>query len=257
MDFVKVKVQNRIGEVYLDRPSKKNALNAQFVQELLDTINILEENDNCKIIILKSTGTVFCAGADLEYLQHLQGFTFDENLEDSSHLMQLFKKIYTSKKVIIAQIEGHAIAGGCGLATVCDFAFSVPEAKFGYTEVKIGFIPAIVMVILLRKIGEAKANELLLTGDLFTAIEASDYGFVNKVYQKEIIGEEVRKFAMNLCENTSQQSLAITKEMIGHVQGMNFNDALEYAAKQNAHSRESDDCKKGIKAFLNKEKLTW
>lgn len=257
MDFVKVKVQNRIGEVYLDRPSKRNALNAQFVQELLDTIKTLEENDDCKIIILKSTGSVFCAGADLEYLQQLQSFTFDENLEDSSHLMQLFKKIYTSKKVIIAQIEGHAIAGGCGLATVCDFAFSIPEAKFGYTEVKIGFIPAIVMVILLRKIGEAKANELLLTGDLFTAIEASDYGFVNKVYQKEIIDEEVRKFAMNLCENTSQQSLAITKEMIGHVQGMNFNDALEYAAKQNAHSRESDDCKKGIKAFLNKEKLTW
>jgi len=257
MNFVKTRIQNRIGEIYLDRPEKRNALNAQFVQELMDAFTSLEKDANCKVIVLKSSGNVFCAGADLEYLQQLQSFTLEENLEDSSHLMSLFKKIYTSPKIIIAQIEGHAIAGGCGLATVCDFAFSIPEAKFGYTEVKIGFIPAIVMVILLRKIGETKAKELLLTGDLFTANQALEYGLINKVFEKSTLDTEVRKFAMNICDNTSEQSLAKTKEMIGIVQGMDFSEAMEYAAKQNARSRESDDCKKGIAAFLNKEKLSW
>lgn len=257
MDFVKTRIQNRIGEIYLDRPEKRNALNAQFVQELINAFKSLEEDANCKVIVIKSTGNIFCAGADLEYLQQLQGFTYEENLKDSTHLMGLFKKIYNSPKIIIAQIEGHAIAGGCGLATVCDFAFSIPEAKFGYTEVKIGFIPAIVMVILLRKIGETKAKELLLTGELFTANQALDYGFINKVFQKSIMDAEVRKFAMNLCDNTSGQSLAKTKEMIGKVQGMEFKDAMDYAAKENAQSRESEDCKKGIAAFLNKEKLSW
>ena len=110
MNFVKTRIQNRIGEIYLDRPEKRNALNAQFVQELMDAFTSLEKDANCKVIILKSSGNVFCAGADLEYLQQLQSFTFEENLEDSSHLMSLFKKIYTSPKIIIAQIEGHAIA---------------------------------------------------------------------------------------------------------------------------------------------------
>ena len=171
--------------------------------------------------------------------------------------MHLYKKIYTSSKIIIAQIEGHAIAGGSGIVTACDFAFSIPEAKFGYTEVKIGFIPAIVKVLLLRKIGEAKAKELLLTGDLITANEAKEYGFVNKVFAKAIIDEEVRKFALNLCENASGQSLSTTKNMIGAIQGMDINEAFNYAAEQNAKSRSSEDCKKGISAFINKENISW
>lgn len=257
MDFVKTNIQNRIGEIYLDRPEKRNALNAQFVSEIKEALDSLEQNESCKVIVIKSTGGAFCAGADLSYLQKLQNYTYDENLEDSRHLMGLFMKIYTLSKVVIAQIEGHAIAGGCGLATVCDFAYSVKDAQFGYTEVKIGFIPAIVKVVLLRKIGEAKAKELLLTGKLVLAEEAKNYGIINGVYDKATIDQEVRTLALSLCNNTSSQSLAKTKEMIGIVQGMEFNDAMEYAAEQNAHSRATDDCKKGIASFLNKEKIVW
>lgn len=257
MDFVKIKVQNRIGEIYLNRPEKRNALNAQFVVEIKEALDTLENDKNCKVVVFKSTSSSFCAGADLQYLQNLQTFTFEENLEDSRNLMELFTKIYTYPKIVIAQIEGHAIAGGCGLATVCDFAYSVEEAQFGYTEVKIGFIPAIVKVVLLRKIGEAKAKELLLTGKLISATEAEKYGIINQVFDKTKIDQEVRKLALAICETASAQSLSKTKEMIGVVQGMEFQAAMDYAAEQNAHSRGTEDCKKGIAAFLNKEKITW
>jgi methylglutaconyl-CoA hydratase len=200
---------------------------------------------------------VFCAGADLEYLQTLQKNTFEENLADSSHLKELFELIYTHPKIVIAQIHGHAIAGGAGLAAVCDFSFSVPEAQFGYTEVKIGFIPAIVMVFLLRKIGEGRAKELLLSGDLISAQKAKEYGLINYIVEAENLASEVEKFALHLCRNNSAQSLATTKQMIARVQEMPLSEALNFAAKQNATARESTDCKKGIASFLEKKSLEW
>jgi len=156
MRLVKYTVEDRVGYISLNRPEKRNALSYEMVTELKQAFNNAEEDESCKVIILQAEGKVFCAGADLAYLQQLQNNTYEENLEDSTHLMELFKQIYTSSKIVIAKVHGHAIAGGCGLATVCDFSFTVPEAKFGYTEVKIGFIPAIVKVFLLRKIGEGK-----------------------------------------------------------------------------------------------------
>src|SRR6478609_2823790 len=185
MAFIQYETKNRIAYITLNRPEKRNALNYDVVTELKNAFDRAESDDECKVVILRANGNVFCAGADLEYLQQLQANTYQENLEDSTHLMQLFYQIYTLKKVVIAQIHGHAIAGGCGLVTVCDFAFAVPEAKLGYTEVKIGFIPAIVKVFLLRKIGEAKAKELLLTGDLISAQEARDFGLINYIVSPE------------------------------------------------------------------------
>ena len=187
----------------------------------------------------------------------MQQNTFEENLADSSQLKELFEIIYTHPKIIIAQVEGAAIAGGCGLATVCDFTFAVTEAKFGYTEVKIGFVPAIVMIFLLRKIGEAKAKELLLTGKLFDATQAYQFGVVNAVYSKEEIATKVKEFATSLCNDASAQSLSLTKEMIGKVQELPSKEALNYAAEMNAKARSTEDCKKGIAAFLNKENLKW
>jgi methylglutaconyl-CoA hydratase len=161
------------------------------------------------------------------------------------------------EKVVIAEVQGNALAGGCGLATVCDFVFSVPEAKFGYTEVKIGFIPAMVMIFLLRKIGEGHSKELLLSGKLINAAIASDWGIVNRIVDKAILDKEVALFAQQLISSTSAQSLSVTKRMISEVQHMKLEDALEYAARQNAEARGSDDCKKGIAAFLNKQDLKW
>ena len=172
MEYVLTNKKGNILEIILNRPDKRNALNSEFVGELRQAFGEANADDSIRVIILKGSGKAFSAGADLGYLQQLQNNTYDENLQDSSHLMELFKLMYSHKKLIIAQVEGHALAGGCGLATVCDFIYTVPEALFGYTEVKIGFIPAIVMFFLLRKIGEAKARELLLTGTLIEATRA-------------------------------------------------------------------------------------
>ncbi len=193
----------------------------------------------------------------MAYIQQLQQNTYEENLEDSNHLRELFQMIYTFPKVIIAQVQGHALAGGCGLATVCDFSFTVPEAKFGYTEVKIGFIPAIVKVFLLRKIGEGKAKELLLSGRLYTAEQAKDFGLVNGVVEAETLEKHVYDFAQELIQNNSGQSMQYTKQMIAAVQEKSLEEGLQYAAEQNAKARGSEDCKKGIAAFLNKETPVW
>ena len=153
MKYIDYTVQNRKAYITLNRPGKRNALSHELVAELKEAFHLAEKEDQAKVVILKANGEAFCSGADLAHLQQLQNFSHEENLADSNHLKELFLQIYSLKKVVIAQVQGHALAGGCGLATVCDFIFAVPEAKFGYTEVKIGFIPAIVMVFLLRKIG--------------------------------------------------------------------------------------------------------
>lgn len=249
--------ENRVGYITLNRPEKRNAMNAAFVDEIKETFKQAEADEQCKVIVLKANGDAFCAGADLSYLKSLQNNSYSENLHDSQHLMELFKMIHLSSKVVIAQIEGPAMAGGCGLATVCDFSFATPESTFAYTEVKIGFIPAIVMVFLIRKIGEGRAREILLTGEVFPAEKAQNYGLINFIKPAGEIENEVKTFAEKLCKTASAQSLKTVKEMIAGVQDRTLNEALEYAAQMNATARATDDCKKGIAAFLNKEKLTW
>lgn len=257
MKLVDYSVKDRIGYITLNRPEKRNALSFELVDELKNAFTMAEQDDKVKVIVLKANGESFCAGADLGYLQKLQNFSREENLEDSLHLKDLFYKIYTLNKVVIAQVQGHALAGGCGLATVCDFVFAVPEAKFGYTEVKIGFIPAIVMVFLIRKIGEQKAKHLLLSGELISGESTVQFGLVNRIVEKEKLDTTVVDFANKLIKNNSGQSMGLTKKMIGEIQSMKLDDALEYTAQMNAEARTSDDCKRGIGAFLNKEDLSW
>lgn len=248
---------DRIGCITLNRPEKRNALNAEFVSELKQVFIHAYNDENCKVIILRSAADVFCAGADLGYLKQLQSNTFEENYEDSSHLASLFELIYTGPKVVIAQIEGHAIAGGCGLATVCDFSFSVPEAQYAYTEVKIGFIPAIVMVFLVRKIGEGKARELLLGGQTIEAARAQHMGLINEVIPKDLIQETVLTFAQKLIVQNSGESMRLVKQMMSAIPSLETEHALDYAAKMNAEARSTPDCQRGITAFLNKEKIMW
>ncbi|RNI29359.1 enoyl-CoA hydratase/isomerase family protein [Rufibacter latericius] len=247
----------RVISITLNRPEKRNALNYEMVSELKQAFDAAENDDSCKVVILKASGPVFCAGADMEYLQQLKNNTYTENLEDSTHLMQLFYLIYTLKKVVIAQVNGHAIAGGCGLVTVCDFAYSVPSARLGFTEVKIGFLPAIVKVFLLRKIGEARTKELLLTGDLVPAEKAKSFGLLNEVVPEEELSQCVQELASRLCVQNSGQSMEVTKEMIARVQELPLREALEYAVERNALGRATDDCQLGIQAFLDKQPMTW
>ncbi|MCH7402695.1 enoyl-CoA hydratase/isomerase family protein [Belliella kenyensis] len=247
----------RIGYLTLNRPEKRNALNQEMVSEMRSIFSEFETDDAVKVIVIRAEGKVFCSGADLASLQQLQSNSFEENLADSNHLKELFQQIYTSQKVVIAQVQGHALAGGCGLVTVCDFAYAVPEAKFGYTEVKIGFVPAIVKVFLLRKIGEGKAKQLLLGAELLTAKEAQDFGLINWLTEADQLEQSVYDFAQKLITQNSGVAMGMTKQMIAEVQEMSLEAGLSYAAEMNAKARESQDCKQGISAFLNKEPLIW
>lgn len=257
MQFINYYTENRIGYITLNRPEKRNALNYEVISELKEAFDLAESDDDCKVIVLKANGHVFCAGADLEYMQSLQENTFDDNLNDSTHLAHLFYQIYTLRKVVIAQVQGPAIAGGCGLATVCDIIFACPAATFGYTEVKIGFIPAIVSVFLLRKIGETHTKQLLLSGDLLSAEAAQAMGLLTYVVPTAELDEQVYAFAQKICHQNSLQSMELTKDLIAHIQDMDLQRGLSYAAERNAYARETLDCRRGIASFLNKEKISW
>jgi methylglutaconyl-CoA hydratase len=257
MSLIEYEINDRIAYLTLNRPDKRNALNNEMVAQLSDAFRQASADEAVTVIVLKANGKVFCAGADLGYLQQLQQNTFEENMADSRQLASLFELIYTLNKVVIAQIHGHAIAGGCGLATVCDFSFAVPGASFGYTEVKIGFIPAIVSLFLIRKIGEGRARELLLSGELISAAQAQSYGLVNFITEEAELSGSVHNFARKLCQNNSAQSMASTKQLMARIQTMDIAKGLQFAARMNAETRESTDCKKGIAAFLSKQETKW
>lgn len=257
MAVVEYEVADRIGTITLNRPEKRNALSPELIQTLHEMFLRAEQDDRCKVIVLRAEGEAFCSGADLGYLQQLQQFTVDENLDDSRRLRDLLLLMYRLKKVIIAEVQGSAIAGGCGLMTVCDFAYTVPDAKFGYTEVRIGFVPALVSVFLIRKIGEARARQLLLTGKLVAAAEAHQMGLITEVVAPEKLSASVRQLAASLIKNASAASLQLTRRLIDEVQNYPLEEALERAAKENAIARGTDDCKKGVASFLNKQPLSW
>ncbi len=257
MELVNYLVSNRIGYITLNRPEKKNALSFELVAELKAVFKKAEEDELVKVIVLKANGDAFCAGADLAYLQQLQTNSLAENLEDSNHLKELFLQVYTLKKVVIAQVQGHALAGGCGLATVCDIVFSAPAANFGYTEVRIGFVPAIVMAFLVRKIGEGKAKFLLLSGEVINAHQALELGLINNVVPVENLVDAVNQFASILVKNNSAQSMETVKKMIFEIHSLNLHNALSYASTKNAEARLTQDCKNGISAFLNKSRPSW
>lgn len=241
----------------LNRPEKKNALNGEMIQAL---IQVLEESENdpaVKLVVIKGAGNVFCSGADLAELERMREQSFEENLSDSRLLGALFQKIYGYSKVVIAQVQGDAIAGGCGLALACDFVFAVPEARFGFPEVKIGFLPAMVMVIVREKLGGGVARKMLLQGELYPAAAAKALGMVDQLVAAEDLDDALSEFARGLLLNNSGQSMAATKKMLAELQGMGFEQGMEYAMHQNALARTTDDFRKGIAAFLSKEKIQW
>lgn len=257
MEFIEYKVAERVAYIRLNRPDKRNAFNVGLVTELKHALEDAGKDENVKVVLLSANGDVFSAGADLAYLQQMQSFSKEQNTADSLAMAELLKYIYQHPKIIVSMVEGNALAGGCGLATICDFCFAVPEAMFGYTEVKIGFIPAIVMVFLLRKIGEGKAKELLLSGKIISATEAKGMGLINNVIAKAEINEYVSNFIRQLCVECSGEALSLTKKMIAEVQNLNLENGLRYAAEMNAEARELSDCKRGINSFLKREKISW
>ncbi len=252
---IKIEVKNQVLSIIFNRPKKRNALNSLMIDEIQKTLNTYKNNKKVKIILFCSNSTVFCAGADIQYLQKIKDFSFEENLKDSKKLMKLFKTILLYPKLIIAKINGPAIAGGCGIATACDISFATDKSVFGYPEVSIGFIPALVSTFLTHKINGTKLRELLLTGSIIDAKEAQAIGLVNYVYTTSEIDQKIDDFIKKNIKNTSIDSIAETKKMI--YLWLELEKKLKKSAVLNAESRKNTSFKKGISAFLNKTKIDW
>jgi methylglutaconyl-CoA hydratase len=253
---IRFEIEPPLAIITLNRPEKRNALNPQLIAELGQAFAVAESEAGCRVVLLKAEGKAFSAGLDLESLQEISKQSYEENLADARRLADLFRLITTLPKPVIAVVEGPAIAGGCGLATVCDLTLATPEAKFGYTEVKIGFVAAIVGVFLARMLGEKHARELLLSGRMIDAAEAFQMGLVNEVVPAERILDRTKQLAGAWAGN-SPQSIAATKKFLGTIAGRELDGALAEACEVNAAARQSEDCKEGVKAFLEKRTPRW
>jgi methylglutaconyl-CoA hydratase len=246
-------ITNSVGTIWLNRPDKRNALDRTMVDELYDAITTLGADDSVAAIVLGGRGSAFCAGADLDYLRQLSQFTVIDNMEDSAALARTLRSIHEVGKPVIARVHGPAIAGGCGLATVCDIVVATEAASFGYTEVKIGFIPAIVMAFLMRKASQMQTRELLMTGRIIDAREAHARGLVTTVVDGDeaALDEHIASITKEITR-ASRSAVMLTKQMLTALDGMSLDSALDYAARMNAAARMTPDCQNGIAKFLDK-----
>lgn len=241
----------------LDRPEKRNALSADLVDALTEALAEAGRDHGVRVVVLTGTGRAFSAGADLDALRALQSASAEANLADSERLARLFGTIYTLPKPVVAKVQGHAIAGGCGLAAVCDFSLVADEAKLGFTETRIGFVPAIVSVFVVRKLGEAAARDLLLRGRLIDAAEAARIGLVTRAVAPSHLDAETDALCHELATETSASAVALTKRLLADVHTMGLAEGLSYAAHLNALARATDDCHAGVAAFLDKTDPPW
>jgi methylglutaconyl-CoA hydratase len=244
-----------LATITLNRPEKRNAVSFELVSELLSALDEIEASP-AQVVIITGAGKAFCAGMDLDELKSLLGKTHDDNLKDSGRMAQLFRRIYEFPLPTIAAVNGAAIAGGTGIATMCDFTVAVPEAKFGYTEVRIGFVPAIVSSILVWQVGHKTARDLLLTGRLFSASEAHRHGLVNEVVPPDQLMTRARALAAELSEN-SPTSLRVTKKLINSFLSRQLDEQFAAAIEENARIRTTADFREGVSSFLEKRKPRW
>ncbi len=239
-----------------NRPAKRNAISYELIDELLAALKELENGSSTKVLLLTGAGSSFCAGMDLENLKTVTGRTAAENRKDSETMARLFRSIYEFPRPTIAAVNGPAMAGGCGIATVCDLTIASTEAKFGYPEARIGFLPAIVSSWLVRQIGEKAARELLLTGRAISATEALRIGLITEVVEPAKLLERARRVAARLLQN-SPASLAATKKLLNSYSGRDLDWQLEAAVEANAAIRATADFAEGIRSFLEKREPKW
>lgn len=244
-----------VATITLNRPDKRNAISFELIDDLLRALDDVAKSDAI-VLILSGAGKAFCSGMDLENLKSLLGRTPEQNLQDSETMVRLFRALYEFPKVTIAAVNGPAIAGGTGLALLCDFTLAVPEAKFGYTEVRIGFVPAIVSTFLLRQVGEKQARDLLLTGRLFGADEALRMGLVSEIVAPDNLMSRAREFAGVLLQN-SAASLRATKKLLNDHAKAELDLQIDAAVRENAGIRSTADFREGITSFLEKRKPVW
>ena len=250
MEFqtIQLAYDSGVATITLNRPAKRNAISHALVDELLAALDEIERSSSSQVVILTGAGKAFCAGLDLDELKALLGRTHDENVQDSSRMARIFRRIYDFSRPTIAAVNGAAIAGGTGFATMCDFTLAVPEAKFGYTEVRIGFVPAIVSSMLVWQVGHKIARDLLLTGRLFDAAEAHAFGLVNEVVESSRLMPRARELAAQIMEN-SPSSVRATKRLINGFIAGQLDQQIADAVEDNARIRTTADFRKASRRF--------
>ena len=244
-----------VATITLNRPDKRNAISATMIAELQTALDEVEKS-HARVVILTGAGKAFCSGMDLEMLAAIAQQSAAENQEDSRRMAKMLRRIWSFPRPMIAAVNGAALAGGCGIATLCDFTLSVPEAKFGYTEVKIGFLPALVSVFLIRQIGEKRTRDLLLTGRIIEAEEAKAMGLVNEIVPAENLLPRSKELA-DLLIAASPASLSRAKRLMTSAAATSVDHDLERAILENARIRCTPDFKEGLASFLEKRKPVW
>jgi methylglutaconyl-CoA hydratase len=244
-------VEGAVALVTLNRPEKRNALNDAVVAGLKGALRAADADGAVRVVVVTGAGSDFCSGADLSALQKISEASIDENLEDARTLAELFALIRRVSVPVVAAVRGRALAGGCGLATACDVVLAARTARFGYPEVKIGFVPAMVMTILRRNVSEKRAFELVTRGGEIGAEEAERVGLVNRVFDDEEFENEVEKYVAGF-ERVSRTAVVLTKRLLYQMDGLTFDAALAAGVDVNAIARMTEDCQRGIARFLKK-----
>ncbi len=244
-----------VATLTLNRPEKRNAISYELIEELHHALHEVQKSGS-HILILTGNGSAFCSGMDLDSLREITRHTEEENLADSGRMAHMFRTLYDFPLVTIAAVNGPALAGGCGLATLCDFTLASTAAKFGYTEVRIGFVPAIVSTFLIRQIGEKHARDLLLTGRILGAEEAYRLGLVNEVLDPENLLPRARELAATLTAN-SPASLLATKRLLKTYSHGELDHQIAAAVDENARIRTTQDFREGVSSFLEKRPPHW
>jgi methylglutaconyl-CoA hydratase len=244
-------VEGTVALVTLNRPEKRNALNDELVAGLKESLRKADGDDQVRVVVITGAGADFCSGADLAALQKISEASVTENLEDAQSLMELFALMRRVRVPVVAAVRGRALAGGCGLATSCDLVLAARSARFGYPEVKIGFVPAMVMAILRRNVSEKRAFELITRGLEISADEAASVGLVNQVFDDEKFETEVEAYLAGF-EKLSRSAVMLSKRLLYHMDGMAFDAALQSGVDVNTIARMTEDCQQGIARFLKK-----
>lgn len=242
-----------VAVVTLARPEKRNALDPATVEELRRSFAAAETDERVKVILLDAEGKDFCAGADLAHLEEIVDADREEHLADARELGELFVHMRRLPKPIVAAVHGNALAGGAGLATACDLVLAADDAYLGYPEVHIGFVPAMVMTMLVRNVGEKKAFELVVRGERVDAGTAREIGLVNAVYSRHTFADDARAYAAELAER-SGTSMALSKGLLYELDDLGFADGIARGVEVNVEARQTEDCRAGVRAFLRRKR---
>lgn len=244
-------VDGSIARITLNRPEKRNALNDEVIAGLKSNLRSAAADQAVRVVVVAGAGKDFCSGADLSALQKIAHASIAENAADARSMMELFTLMRELPLPVIAAVHGRALAGGCGLASAADLVLAAESARFGYPEVKIGFVPAMVMAILKRNISEKQAFELITRGGEITAHRAYEVGLVNQVFADDTFETDVQAYVGTFAE-MSRSAVALSKTLLYQIDGLAFRDAIETGADVNVIARLSEDCQQGIAGFLKK-----